>query len=175
MTAKEGPSPDLSDKPDVLIIPPDRSLKKLIGEDVDIHQIFSKERVEKAQNVINEHKTQFAEWVRNDLKTLADCHRNAAARPADCHSDIQLLGRTAFVIKSQAGTFGFPLATQIAKSLTDFCRDHPLPNVEQLLVMRKHIDALMAVFQNQIMGDGGAIGAELTDGLLKLVDKFKVK
>jgi len=160
---------------EVRIVPPDYTLKKIIGEDVDIKQLFSHENVEKAQAVINEHKDSFLEWVKKDIGQLQEYYDKAVADPAVCEAEIKKLAKAAFVIKSQAGTFGFTLATQIAKSLDDFCNKqfHPCP--EHLMVISKHIETLIVIFRQNITGDGAMLGKELSDGLYKLVEKYKDK
>lgn len=166
------PMADLSSE-DVRILAPDYALKKIIGMDVDIHQILSPENIEKAQAVINEHKSSFLEWVMNDIAQLQESYQKATANKEASAPEIQKLAKAAFVIKSQAGTFGFALATKVAKSLDDFCNNHFHPTTEHLLVIQKHIETLSMIFQKNIVGDGGEIGTQLTASLFKLVDKYK--
>lgn len=168
------PNP-LESENDVTIHEPDFTLKKMIGEDVDIKKLFSAENVSKAQAVIETHKDSYLEWVKNDLKTLEECYKAATANVAECAADVQKLAKTAFVIKSQAGTFGYSLATAVAKSLDDFCTRDFSPSPEHLTVIRKHMDALHVIFLKHITGDGGPLGSELSGNLYKLVAKYKAK
>lgn len=158
---------------EIRILQPDYSLKKKIGEDVDLKKIFSAENITKAQAVIETHKESFLEWVKNDMNTLEDCYKQAKASLAESAPHMQKLAKTAFVIKSQAGTFGYALATQIAKSLDDFCNRDFKPQPEHLTVVRKHIDVLQSIFLHNIVGDGGALGDELGGNLRKLVAKYR--
>ena len=137
-----------------------------------IKQVFSSENLAKAQEVINSHKDSFLEWVMKDVSTLEETYKNAVANQVDRSAEISKLARTAFIIKSQAGTFGFDLATRIAKSLDDFCNHHPAPTADHMVVIRKHIDTLSVIFQKHITGDGGKIGTELQQSLQKLVAKY---
>jgi len=172
MTQDEDAFAALNDE-EARIIPPDFSIKKIIGEDVDIKQIFSPENVEKAQQVIHTHTDNFLEWVIKDLAALEESYKKAMADIAGSTSEISTLARTAFVIKSQAGTFGYDLATHIAKSLDDFCSQHFKPSLEHMTVVRKHIDTLSVIFHKNIKGDGGTIGSELSQGLVRLIEKYK--
>ena len=165
------PFASLSDE-EVRVLPPDHTLKKIIGEDVDIKQLFSVENVEAAQQVINEHKDSFMEWVLKDLEQLKEAYVQLKDSK-ELEPSIRRLAKTAFVIKSQAGTFGFGLGTRIAKSLDDFCNAHLHPNPDQMKVIEKHIETLSIIFQKNISGDGGAVGKELSESLFKLVDKFR--
>lgn len=170
-TQAQNPAPAAQD--DVKIIPPDYTLKKLVGDTVDLKQIFSAENISKAQGVIDTHKESFLEWIKNDMQTLEDQFAQAQANPADSADAIKKLAKAAFIIKSQAGTFGFSLATLVAKSLDDFCNQTFRPSQEHLTVIRKHIDALQVIFHKNIMGDGAQIGKELSGNLQKLVAKYQ--
>lgn len=161
----------LSDE-EVRVLPPDHALKKIIGEDVDIKQVFSVENVEKAQAVINEHKDSFMEWVLKDLEQLKNAYTQLK-NSKEPEPDIRKLAKMAFIIKSQAGTFGFGLGTQVAKSLDDFCNSHLHPNADQMRVIEKHIETLSIIFSKNISGTGGDVGKELSNSLFKLVDKFR--
>ncbi len=172
MVKNQDPMANLTDD-EVRILPPDYTLKKLIGDDVDIKALFSPENVEKAQEVINQHKESFVEWVMADLDLLEQHYKDAAAHSPDCEADIKKLARTSFIIKSQAGTFGYGLGTLIAKSLDEFCGEHAKPSSDHLTVIRKHIDTLSVIFRQSITGNGGKVGNELADNLRKLVDKYK--
>ena len=169
---KDDRSPFQPDSEDVRIIPPDFALKKLIGEDVDIRKVFSPENIARAQAVINSHKDSFLEWVMKDVAALEEAYKNASANTRERQPEVAKLARIAFVIKSQSGTFGFELATRIAKSLDDFCSRHPAPSAEHLLVIRKHIDTLTVIFHKRITGDGGVLGEQLQGSLQKLVAKY---
>ncbi len=168
------PFADLSDG-EVRVLPPDHSLRKIIGEDADLNEIFSVENIGKAQNVINEHKAGFVEWVMKDIATLEECYTKMVSNPAACATESQKLARTALIVKSQAGTFGFELATTVAKSLEDFCNNDFRPSLDHMTVIRKHIDVLEAIFQKNIAGDGGTMGSDLSESLSRLVSKYRGK
>ncbi|HEU5047849.1 MAG TPA: hypothetical protein VFT64_08405 [Rickettsiales bacterium] len=158
---------------DTKFFPPDYSLKKAIGEDVDLKKIFSEENITKAQATIEKHKESFLEWALTDTATMNKHFEDAMAKAPECEEDVSHLEQIAARIQSQAGTFGFDLATLVAKSLSSFCLLHGKPNAEQLVVIRKHIDTLSVIFAKNIMGDGGVVGQELLDNLFKMVEKYQ--
>jgi hypothetical protein len=158
---------------EVRILEPDFTLKKIIGEDVDIKQVFSPENVSKAQEKIDAHKDSFLTWVKKDIEVLEESYAAAIAVLPHCDAEIKKLARTAFVIKSQAGTFGYSLATVVAKSLDDFCTRYFKPDNAHMTVIRKHIDTISNIFAHNLVGDGGKVGTELANALFKLVDKYK--
>jgi HPt (histidine-containing phosphotransfer) domain-containing protein len=164
---------DALNNEEVRVLPPDYSLKKIIGHDVDLKKIFSAENVEKAQQVINDHKDSFLEWVMKDIQTLEECYARAQSNLAASDPEIRKLAKAAFIIKSQAGTFGFTLATLVAKSLDDFCNQHFRATPGHMTVIAKHIDTLKVIFQKNITGDGEDLGKELSQSLFQLIAKFK--
>ena len=164
----DDPLASLSDE-EVRVIPPDYTLKKIVGAT----DILSPENVEKAQKVIDEHKDSFLEWVMKDIATLEASYQAALADLPHSEPHIKKLARAAFIIKSQAGTFGFEFATHIAKSLDDFCTQHFKPSDQHMTVIRKHIDTLSLIFHKNITGEASPVGIELRDTLYKLVDKYK--
>lgn len=158
---------------DVKIVKPENNLKKLIGEDVDLRKVFSAENIEKAQEVISAQAENFLEWVKEDLNRLEDCYQSAQQDVAASKPWVSKLAHTAFIIKSQAGTFGYPLATKVAKSLDDFCNKDFTERSEHLLVIRKHIDTLQMIFAKRVQGDGDDIGGELLANLERLITKYR--
>lgn len=147
-----------------IILPPDYTLKKMIGENVDIKQIFSEEKVANAQEAIDNYRDKFLEWAIKDIATLDECLKN---------KDIKAIEEISDRLKGQAGTFNFDLGTLVAKSLNKYCNSNAAPSAEQMVVIRKHLDTLAVVFGQKITGDGGTIGKELLENLFKLVEKYK--
>ena len=158
--------------PKARILPPDYSLKEKIGHDIDAEQVFTKEAIEKAQESIEKYKDSFLSWVMEDLRVIEEHFKNASSSHPPAMQEIEKLEFIASRIKAQAGTFGFGLATLVAKSLCSFCNKHQTMENDQLIVIRKHIDTLLVIFNRNITGDGGAIGNELLDSLSKLTEKY---
>ena len=171
MTENRNPL-DNSENNDVQILPPDFAIKNILGDNVDIKAVLSGENVAAAQEVINEHKNDFLEWVVKDIESLNIHYNNAMANIADSSLDIEEISKLASTIKAHGGTFGYNLSTLVAKSLDKFCNKTPKPNLEQMTVIRKHIDCLSVIFAKNIEGNGGDVGKELLENLLILVEKY---
>lgn len=169
----ERTSPGFQDD-SVKILPPDFSLKKKIGANVNISEIFTPERIEAAQKTINDTQSEFISWAAKDLTDLEHAYHAVARDPATAPAaKIDAIRRIAFSLKAQSGTFGFNLGSEVAKSLYDYMMKHTTYSAENITVIRKHLDALQVIFQQNIQGDGAAIGAELMQNLHKLVTKFE--
>lgn len=151
---------------------PGKALKSKIGFDINMRQIFTPENVKNAQGYIDERADKFHSWVMDDIDELFELYKQAkkSPKPQDIYAEMGIL---AFSIKSHAGTFGYDLASQVAKSMLACC-NRPLPNQEyQLLVLHKHIETLRTIFQNNIKGKGDQVGNDLLQSMDTLIQKCK--
>ena len=165
---------DILHDPNVQILPPDYSLKKKIGEDVNIRDILTPEVVQKSQELIDSQQGDFIEWAFKDLVTLTHAFNALKKSPyADGH--FKKLLNVAFSLKCQAGTFGFSLASNVAKSLYDYCNRITSIDEGAFVVLGKHVESLTVIFQQNIKGDGGDIGKELMGTLAMLINKYERK
>lgn len=157
---------------EVKILDPDFSLKKKIGEKVNIAEIFTPERIAEAQQVIDDTKAEFLKWAEKDLIDLEDAYRHFSNDQDAVFFELDRIRKIAFSIKCQAGTFSFELASEVAKSLYNYAMKHEKYSADQMQVLQKHVEALQAIFSKNIQGEGGPIGVELKGSLQKLVEKF---
>lgn len=81
---------------------------------------------------------------------------------------IEALFDIAHDLRGESGTFGFPLATAIAKNLCSVLEDKNQTSEPLREAVRVHIGSLKLVLSEPIKGDGGKRGAELMDGLRKI-------
>ena len=75
-------------------------------------------------------------------------------------------------LRGQAGTFGYPLVSHVGDSACKFIDLSEDFGDNEFDVLRMHIDALKAINQSKIKGDGGPIGKELMSGLRKVILKY---
>jgi HPt (histidine-containing phosphotransfer) domain-containing protein len=75
-------------------------------------------------------------------------------------------------IKGQAGSFGFPLATEVARSLGIVLRNDAEKIARLAPAIDAHLGALIAIAVQMITDDGGRLGADLIAGLRMTLEKF---
>lgn len=75
-------------------------------------------------------------------------------------------------LRGQAGTFGYPLVSQVGDSACKFIDLSEDIGDTEVEVLGMHIDALKAICQAKIKGDGGPVGRELMSGLRKVILKY---
>lgn len=132
--------------PSELIAKADESVKKLGGE---FEQIFAGNIAEIAA-------------------AMSDVNKGGMARM----DGLDTLRRVLHDLRGQAGTFGYPLVSQVGDSackFIDLTEDFEDTEIE---VLTMHVDALRAIHQAKITGDGGPVGQELMSGLRKVILKY---
>lgn len=158
---------------EITIVDPDFTLQKKLGEDSTITDIFSPENIRRAQQILNDSKGDFLEWIVEDIKQLETSYQWLESHPGHSSDDVKLLYAVSTKVKSQSGTFGFDLASNVAESLMQVTDGCPHVDKARLTVVRKHIDVLYVIFQRNIQGMGGRIGRDLMDNLNLLTKKYK--
>ncbi len=117
-----------------------------------------------AEQEIQNRAGDYAHWIGAEVEELARRVERLGTEPAA--GLIGQINRTAHEMRGQGGIFGYPLITHVAKSLyeaTSAAPDAITPN-ERLLI-RAHVDAIRAVMNGRISGDGGATGKQLIASL----------
>ena len=77
-------------------------------------------------------------------------------------------------LKGEAGTFGYPLITEIGDHFSDYLRETKT-EAQKPEAIKSYIDAFQVVWSRRIKGDGGEIGRQLIASLMKLNEKAGVK
>ncbi|WP_448188138.1 response regulator [Azospirillum sp. sgz301742] len=122
--------------------------------------------LEAAEAEIQSRAGDYATWIVGEVEEMArrvdrlgGDSRHVAGLVAD-------INRSAHEMRGQGGIFGYPLITHIAKALyeaTSGGLKAVAPN-EQLL-FKAHVDAIKAVMNGRVSGDGGATGQQLLASL----------
>ena len=69
---------------DADILPPDFSIKRKIGMDVNLNQIFTAERIAAAQKTIDDTQADYVQWAMQDVSQLDDlCLLYTSPSPRD--------------------------------------------------------------------------------------------
>lgn len=161
---------DESDEP--IVFQPDFRLKEKIGRDVSVTDLLKPETINQAQAVIQQSRQDFVAWIKEDIIFMQELLEQLQ----DTSWDAKLLDqfmRLVLQVKARAGTFGYPLASEIARKLYVFCEEGYRAKADHMLVVRKHTEGLRVVIHNNIEGDGGEIGRELLKSLNLLAEKLR--
>ena len=120
------------------------------------------------QKLGDEFETIFGDSVAALVAAMADVRQGGMTRERALIAVRRLLHD----LRGQAGTFGYPLVSHIGDSACKFIDLSEDFGPTETDVLAMHIDALKAIRQTKIKGDGGVIGRELMDGLRKVILKY---
>lgn len=155
----------------VEILPPNKRLIQLIGEDVKGSDLFTEKVIAGAQNEIKKKESEFLAWADDDIRILEACYSKLKDNHADDESKEKLLA-AAYSLKSQAGMFGYDMGTEVSRMLLDYMPPEKPVNDHSMIVLRKFLDTISVVFRLKVKEAGGEIGAALIKGLQILTRKL---
>lgn len=129
--------------------------------------------VDQAEAVLNRTQSKFAEWAGAYIESLTALTKEATgegdlAKREETFARINII---AHELRGQGGMFGYPLVTTIGKMLyVATLQGHPDDDRATEIVLC-HIDALRAVLNDEMTGDGGVVGRDLIKGLKAAIAK----
>ncbi|WP_193366856.1 response regulator [Pelagibius marinus] len=129
--------------------------------------------IQAAENRIQEMVGDYAVWVKNYLDTMARSYKALVKQEEEPKQHIVNINQIAHELRGQGGIFDYPLITSFGKSLYDATLDtRGKVTDNRLKLIEAHIDALRVVFNKQVRGDGGKVGAELLQDIERAVRKY---
>lgn len=138
-----------------LFMPPNM-LKAKAGSAIGGIDVAAIKRAEVAMDTL---KSEFAEWVVDDVNRLSAC-RDRFAEQKDAKTRIDLF-RASHDIKGQATTFEFPLVAQVATSLCKLIDALPAAESIPLHLVDAHVTAIRIIFRDKIKDTSNAMALEL--------------
>lgn len=155
----------------VEILPPNKRLIQLIGDDVKGSELFTEKVISGAQDEIKKKESEFLAWADDDIRILEASYKKLKDNHDDEESKKKLLD-AAYSLKSQAGIFGYDMGTEVSRMLLDYMPPEKAVNEHSLIVLRKFLDTISVVFRLKVKEAGGEIGAALIKGLQILTKKL---
>lgn len=141
---------------------PDRSLRDLIGQDVSLTDIFTKEKIANCQKMVDEAKGSFFENSKQDVLAVIALSKKKELQknfPEFCSRLFQPICN----IKGQAELFGFSLIAQVCRYLLEYCENSNSSTMtsKDVLIVDKLVEALARAYDDKIIDAGGALESEL--------------
>lgn len=155
-----------------IVLLPEQKLKRKIGiATSSLASIITPEVLARAQKAIEDMSDESLNWIKEDLAQLEAAFANVSRNNAlDALEEIK---SAALSIKARAGTFGYGLASDIARTLYLFLSsDYVSMNKQHNLVILKHIETLKVVFAGNVKERDG-MGAELAQELQRLIERLR--
>ncbi len=132
---------------------------------------FDPELLARAEAAAEGTRDAFLEAADEDMDKLQNACRLAENEPQARVAHLRSVQKTAYEIKGYGSNIGYDLLTLFADSLMKFLLKTTTKESQRVSVARVHVDAMRLVFYQQITGDGGDAGKQLTQGLRDAVAK----
>lgn len=143
------------------LAPNNKPLSSLITPDV----------IKDAQKAIDDLGELSMQWIRDDIHVMQTSYEKLKAGYSAFA--FETIKESALSIKARAGTFGYRMASDVARLLYLFLSVNFLPtNPRHLVVIEKHIQVLMVIFAQKIKEREG-LGDELYNELEHLISVNK--
>ena len=127
-----------------------------------------------ADQMLQEKQAYYINWVEADINSLGRAYQSLASavnldEDHDPHkNDVYKLS---YNMKSQGGTFKYPLVTYVMDNLCKFLDVTETIDDHGLRVVELHISAVTQVVTHKLSGKGGKMGLEVIRGLTKVVEQ----
>ena len=159
-----------SGEPGRPIITPDKGeLKKKMGITGPLSSVITADVIAAAQRAIDNITDASLQWVKEDLANLDAGFNAVSGKNGWSANDLAPIREAALSIKGRGGTFGYSLASDIAKLLYDFLStDYEPTNENHNFIVTQCMDAVKVVFAQNIKTSQG-IGGELLKELKQLI------
>ncbi|MCW9045415.1 MAG: response regulator [Alphaproteobacteria bacterium] len=125
----------------------------------------------KTEQHLNECSEDYADWVSIKIKELY-LHLGQARRDSTVIVQcFQELHKTAQEIKAQGVCFGYPLLSDLAKSLEKVTNISVAASGKRLDLIKTHISAMELIVKHKLIGAGGPFGKTILDSLAEASKK----
>ena len=149
------------------IIKPSGAFKKNLGIAGPLASVITPDVLAEAQKTIDAMVDESIGWLKEDITTLMEAHKTMSKAPNN--DALERAKQSALSIKARAGTFGFPLASDVGRLLYLFlCSNFNPTKTKHLFIFEKHLQTMQVIIAQRIKESDG-IGAELVAELKKLV------
>lgn len=127
------------------------------------NSVINADTFKRAEEAVSKLSEQYRDWALSDVEMLRGC---VASLADDAKRDdaIAKIRSTAHDMRGQGSTFGYPLITQVAQSISGTLK---MSGEADGLAgdLNAHIDAVEAIIESEATGDGGDKGREILQEL----------
>lgn len=142
---------------------PVNNLKKKIGSNVSLNKIFTPEKIQACQQLIDDSQQKFVEAARECWMELEKTYDAMGGSEAQFHAHIRNILKSTHAFKSHMETLDRKLGFEAAHSLHGFCSKLAKPSNGALVVIKKH----MEIMKTALSGEKTTTSAVLDDEIIK--------
>jgi Hpt domain len=107
------------------------------------------ETIRRAEEAVSKLADQYRDWVRGDLEKLREFLASAVAGGDARTAAYREVRKIAHDLRGQGTTFGFPLVTRIAQSISEVLKHGTKDDASDTL-LTAHVDALATVIEDNL-------------------------
>lgn len=122
-----------------------------------------------AEAAMKELSGDFQNWMGDEVNRLVAAYE-AFRDTAPNARDVAPLFRAAHDIRGQASVFGYPLASEIAGSLSKLL-DKIEPNYLPIQLVAHHVDSIKAVYRDNIRDYANPVATQIVHNLRRAIDR----
>lgn len=111
----------------------------------------------------------FQNWMGDEVNRLIAAYEVFRDSPPD-QRDVGPLFRAAHDIRGQAAVFGFPIAAEIAGSLSKLL-DKIEPDYLPIQLVAHHVDSVKAIYRNNIRDYANPVATQIIHNLRRAIDR----
>ena len=127
-----------------------------------------KQAVAEAEQAIERLSGEYGQYLAEDMAAL---EKYMAALKADpCEATFKDLFRLVHNMRGQAATFGFPLITEVGRSLCLYLLETEDKSDLHMALIEQHVNALRVIYREEIEGHGDAVSRQVVAALMKAVE-----
>ncbi len=151
-----------------LIVSPDFTIRHQLNIKHALSHIITPEVLKEAQASVDKLGEDSHSWIQEDLATIRKSYESLKLVYSPHH--LEAIKEAALSIKARAGTFGYTMASDVARLLYLFlCSDYRPGNSRHPIVVEKHVEVLMVILAHKIKERAG-VGEELYAELERLIE-----
>ncbi len=149
------------------ITPPNNLRAKLGGRSLS----FDAAAIARAESALAGMSTQFGDWLNDEIEKLEAAHKKILA-PGAGEKELEAFYRNAHDLKGLGTTYGYPIVSQFAASLTKLI-DSPEGRVKAPKnLLSAHVSSIIAAVRQKITDTNHPVGNALLSELTKQVAKY---
>lgn len=159
----------LSQTETTLAYEPYSEIRKLIGDDVVLSEIFTEDRIQACAKLISIARNTFFDITATELNMLERLAMAPVVAEDESRNFIAGIVVHAGNIKGQAEILGFTLIARICGQIAQACHvTHQRQDVKRMLIT-KMVETLRLAYKQKITDEGGAIGQEILAQLERIL------
>lgn len=148
----------------VLAHAPNMAMRNIIGKSTSLDQIFTAEKIQQCQVMIDHAQAAFYDNAQSDLHDIKRLLQKTQYQQNPVLLAQKLI-RPFSSIKMQADTFDYPLVSRICHYVLEYCDDFQQDQTNHIHIIFKLIDALILVFDRRLSDKHRTLEKELMQSI----------